>query len=177
MTKASPTSVSAMASHTGACATTVHGTDHQHDLASSLQQAQAVCQQRGVRLTTLRLQVFELILKSARPLGAYDLLSQMTVAGRAPAPPTVYRSLEFLLEQGLIHRLASINAFVACCHPRDRHDHQTAFLICEQCRQVSEADSQPVREALHQLAETAHFALKHTVIELSGLCHDCQQIA
>ena len=155
----------------------IHQTSHQHDVTAILAQAEAHCASRNVKLTPLRRQVLALILASDRPLGAYDLLGRMAGSGRPPAPPTVYRSLDFLLEQGLIHRLASINAFVACCHPRQGHAAQTLFLICMQCQQVSEVDSSPVQEVSSEIARQSGFALEQAVIELSGKCAACQVVS
>ena len=88
------------------------------------------------------------------------------------APPTVYRSLEFLLGEGLIHQLTSINAYVPCCHPRAQHT--AAFLICEQCQRVQECSSLPVQEMMGFAEQDIGFVVARSVIELSGLCQTCQ---
>ena len=89
------------------------GHDHADCLTQVLSNAETVCQQRGVRLTPQRRRVLEIVAGSHSPLGAYDILEQMDFAGRRSAPITVYRALDFLIEQGLVHRLASLNAFAA----------------------------------------------------------------
>lgn len=161
------------------------------DVAERLALAQQQSKQRGVRFTPLRQEVYELILKAEQPLGAYDLITQMQQARQNKAdsknkanrktsqknvaPPTVYRSLEFLLAEGLIHQLTSINAYVPCCHPRD--EHTAAFLICERCQKVQECSSIPVQALMQFAKDSAGYAITHSVIELSGLCPDCQAAA
>lgn len=149
---------------------------HSHnvdDVAARLAQIDDVCVARGLRLTPLRREVLELVLQAQKPVGAYDLLAKLTAKdGRPAAPPTVYRSLDFLLEQGFIHRLASINAFIPCCHPREGH--QAAFLICEQCHRVQETSAANLVQTLGELAQHGHFVPKTTLIEISGVCAGCQ---
>ena len=92
--------------------------DHSRCVAEALAEAEALCAKQGTRLTTLRKRVLELVWASHKPLGAYDILGVLSEEdGRRAAPPTVYRALDFLLENGLVHRIASLNAFIGCVHP------------------------------------------------------------
>ncbi len=152
---------------------TVHHVHHTDDVNARLQEAERFCLETGAKLTPLRKEVLQLILTAQKPMGAYDLLAKMKHhTDRPAAPPTVYRSLDFLLEQGLIHRLSSINAFIPCCHPREGH--QAAFLICSQCHSVKEAPALGVLHALQEVTDGDHFKVQHSIIELSGLCQSCQ---
>lgn len=146
---------------------------HTHSISTRLADAEAECLRRGTRWTPLRREVLQLILQAGKPIGAYDLLALMSGNGRAPAPPTVYRSVDFLLEQGFIHRLTSINAFVPCCHPRGGHE--AAFLICQNCHRVDEAESSDLKTVLLHLAQQGGFQPLHSSIEIAGLCLECQQ--
>ena len=108
-----------------------------------LERVEAACDRRGVRLTELRRQVLGLVLDSAKPAGAYDLLEKLRPHHHGAAPPTVYRALDFLLEQGLIHKVERLSAFVGCLHGVEEHDdevhhHAAQFLICRRCGQVTE---------------------------------------
>jgi Fur family zinc uptake transcriptional regulator len=94
-----------------------HTHQHEHCVHDALAAAEVLCAKRGVRLTAIRKRVLELVWASHQPLGAYAILDKLTNEGHKPAPPTVYRALEFLLEHGLIHRIASLNAFLGCIHP------------------------------------------------------------
>lgn len=162
------------------CVCSHHHNVHQtHDPKARLSEAKALCQSRGVRFTPLREEVYLLILSANKPLGAYDLISalqsnrQKTHAkNKNVAPPTVYRSLEFLLAEGLIHQLSSINAYVPCCHPRSQH--AAAFLICKKCHSVEECSNMPVDSIIEFAKQDAKFAIERTVIELKGVCHACQ---
>src|SRR4029078_11340437 len=87
-------------------------------------------------------QVLEALLASHRPLGAYELIDRLEVRGARRAPITVYRSLDFLREQELVHRIESQNAFIACVHAHETHE-PVVFLICEKCGTVGEAASAP----------------------------------
>lgn len=165
-----------------------------HDVTERLVAAKEHCRLNGARFTPLRQQIYQLVLESDQPVGAYDLITQLqqmrlsetddvskspvdkqTTKKRTPknvAPPTVYRSLEFLLSEGLIHQLTSINAYVPCCHPRARHT--AAFLICDQCQRVQECSSLPVQEMMSFAEQDVGFVVERSVIELSGRCQDCQ---
>lgn len=151
----------------------VHTGAHDHQLTEQrLLEAEQACVQSGSRLTPLRREVLELILLANAPVGAYDLLAKMKRQSERPAaPPTVYRTLDFLLEHGFIHRLASINAYIPCCHPRAGH--QAAFLICQKCQTVQETSASHLMDSLHQVAAAGHFTAQHTIIEISGLCQRC----
>lgn len=145
--------------------------------------AQQRCRARGVRFTPLRQQIYALILSASAPVGAYDLITLLqkerldtdVEASKNVAPPTVYRSLEFLLSEGLIHQLTSINAYVPCCHPRAQHT--AAFLICDNCHSVQECSSMPAEEIIHFAEADAGFVVARSVIELSGRCRSCQMQA
>lgn len=165
----------------------LHDVQHftSYDVTERLEAAKAQCRLRGVRFTPLRQQIYALILRANKPIGAYDLiteLQQMRTTARvddekAPvrknvAPPTVYRSLEFLLSEGLIHQLTSINAYVPCCHPRA--EHTAAFLICETCQRVQECSSLPVQEIMSFAEQDVGFMVSRSVIEISGRCQSCQ---
>lgn len=145
--------------------------DHAHCIADALQRAEALCEQRGVRLTAIRRRVLELVWNSHAPIGAYSILDQLKVNDRSAAPPTVYRALDFLLEQGLIHRLESLNAFIGCDHPEDRHISQ--FLICTNCHQAVEIADQRIVEAAAASAADQGFNLSRLTIEIEGLCAQC----
>ena len=150
----------------------LHGVHGHHDIKARIAEAEILCTAVGARLTPLRKEVLELILNASAPMGAYDLLAKIKgQADRPAAPPTVYRTLDFLLEKGLIHRLTSINAYIPCCHPREGH--QAAFLICTECHLVKEASAQGLIQQLDQLATSDQFSAQHSIIEISGKCHQC----
>src|SRR5579872_6651908 len=103
--------------------------DHAACVGDALDRAASLCVQRGARLTEIRRQVLELVWRNHAPIGAYDILGAMQDGHRGAAPPTVYRALDFLMEQGLVHRIESLNAYVGCDRPEQAHVSQ--FLICK----------------------------------------------
>ena len=146
--------------------------DHLRCVADALSEAARLCRDRGVRLTALRSRVLEIVWQSHKPLGAYDILAVLAAEGRSAAPPTVYRALEFLLEQGLVHRLSSLNAFVGCSRPG--HAGSGQFLICQACGNAAELDDSNVERAIARSALSQDFdVLRHTV-EISGVCRECR---
>lgn len=149
------------------------GHDHAHCVDTALAAADALCAERGVRLTPLRRRVLELVWQSHRPVKAYDLLDQLRGASQRAAPPTVYRALEFLLHEGLIHRLESLNAFVGCGDPR--HAHAGQFLICRRCQAVAELSDPEITRLIAERADALGFRLGAQTIELDGVCPACQR--
>jgi len=144
-----------------------------HNAIQALARADALCQERGVRLTDLRRRVLEILWNSPTPLGAYAILDVLRDDGRQGAPPTVYRALDFLLEQGLIHRLASLNVFIGCRQPDSHHSSQ--FLICQDCGQVNELSKQTIEELLRAEAAAHEFEVLAQMVEVLGRCPDCQR--
>lgn len=155
---------------------------HNLDIDARMQEAQMLCQTHGGRFTALRQDIYRLILQAGKPLGAYDLINalqqkrnnetQPKQKNHNIAPPTIYRSLDFLLSFGLIHQLNSLNAYVPCCHPRQTH--MAAFLICQICQNVQELSTLPIDELINYSQQKAHFLVKKSMIELTGICHDCR---
>ena len=141
-----------------------------------LDRAESLCAARAVRLTGLRRQILGLILEAESPTGAYDLLELLRASRGPAAPPTVYRTLEFLQEQGLVHRIERLAAFVGCveAHGHD-HAHQAQFLICRTCRRVTELDDHDLSHALATAARRSGFEVSGATIEAEGVCMECRE--
>lgn len=150
--------------------------DHDHCVSSALAEADTLCARQGVRLTALRKRVLELVWQSHKPLGAYDILAELSEQdGRRAAPPTVYRALDFLLENGLVHRIASLNAFIGCSHPE--HPHQGQFLICRSCHTAIELENAAVSDAIAAAAASVDFQAEAQTVEVVGICAPCRLAA
>ncbi len=155
----------------GACAHAAHQSER---AKGALAKAEAACRTRGARLTPMRREVLEALYATHRPLGAYDLAEVLAQkGGRRLAPITIYRALDFLMEQGLAHRLASRNAFVACPHGH-RTGELVAFLICEACGGVDEMSSSGVAGAISDMLAKERFEPQLQVLEISGRCAHCR---
>lgn len=150
--------------------------DHSRCVSHALAEAESICARQGLRLTALRKRVLELVWASHKPLGAYDILAVLSEEdGRRAAPPTVYRALDFLLENGLVHRIASLNAFIGCSQPE--HAHQGQFLICRSCHAAIELEQASISEAIVGAAATVGFAVETQTVEVIGLCGGCKEAA
>jgi Fur family zinc uptake transcriptional regulator len=146
---------------------------------AAMARAAADCAARGAQLTELRRQVLRLVLDAPQPIGAYALLDQLRAERPGAAPPTVYRALEFLREQGLVHRVERLNAFVGCAGPDAHHhcghghEHPHQFLICAACRTTLEICDDRVATAVADAARRAGFAPNRTTVEVEGRCAGC----
>lgn len=123
-------------------------------------------------MTRQRREVLATLLTAKRPLSAYEIRDILQPGDPALTPASVYRCLDFLLQQGLIHRLETTRSFVACEHPD--HPHAVQFLICRQCGAVVEAEDKRIAAATEHLGQRLGFALDHQAVELTGLCPDCR---
>lgn len=146
--------------------------DHGACVQQALADAQRICRADNARLTPIRERVLELIWQSHKPLGAYDLLAVLASEGHSAAPPTVYRALDFLQQHGLVHRIASLNAFVGCVRADQRHT--GFFLICRVCRNVLELSAPGITESVNKATQDEGFLPEETTLEISGVCPTCQ---
>ena len=145
--------------------------DHSGCRGKAIHTAEQLCSQRGVRFTPIRREVLELIWESHRAVKAYDLLDRIKPKAGTAKPATVYRALDFLLEQGLIHRVESLNAFIGCSCSGQKHEQ--LLLICEQCQEVEERPGLLVMEAVANELEQASFNMHRKAIEIQGICKHC----
>ncbi|MEH8021686.1 transcriptional repressor [Rheinheimera metallidurans] len=134
--------------------------------------ARTLCEKNGARFTSIREKVFRLLANLNGGIGAYELLEQLKQTEPGAKPATVYRALEFLTEQGFIHKIESSNAFLLC-HHFDQH-HPAQLLICDQCGNVTELHSDVLQEEFNRQAVAQGFVIKHQTIEANGLCKTCQ---
>jgi Fur family zinc uptake transcriptional regulator len=151
-----------------ACA---HPELHTHGAAEFVRAVEQACRQRGLNLTPIRAEALKQIAEAGKPVKAYDLLERMRGGPGASAPPTVYRALDFLLENGFIHRLVSINAFLACHHPLAGH--VVPILICKACESAQELEDETLAAQLDALARAQHFEPASAYLEVLGLCAHC----
>ena len=148
--------------------------DHGRCSADAMAHAEALCAARAERLTPTRRQVLAALAASHRPLGAYEIIDRLAERGPRPAPITVYRALDFLMENGLVHRIESRNAWLACAHDHDATS-MVAFLICEHCGSVGEIPATLVAQGVNAAARASGFAPKMSVVEIAGTCAHCQK--
>jgi len=135
-------------------------------------QVENACRKLGAQLTPLRRQVRDILSASGSPLGAYAILEEMSRReGKHIAPPTVYRTLDFFLQHGFVHKIESLNAYTPCEHLK--HAHHGMLLICESCGRSQEVEDVGVVSAIAATAMSAGFAPRRLMTEAQGLCRDC----
>ncbi|MFQ3193141.1 MAG: Fur family zinc uptake transcriptional regulator [Paraglaciecola sp.] len=146
--------------------------DNQQLIVAQVYKARQFCEDKGARFTLLREKVYALLLEKQSAVGAYELLDALKLTESSAKPATVYRTLDFLLEFGLIHKIESTNAFVACHHFDCTHPVQ--FLICDTCGDVKEIQSEGLKDTLDKQAQTVGFSVVKQTIEAHGTCAICQ---
>ena len=152
-----------------------HKKRHNHKACKeqALSRAQQICEQKGLRFTEIRQRILQFIWSNHEPILAYDLLKLLRQEKANAEPPTVYRALDFLLENQLIHKIESLNAYTGCQFPEKNHVSQ--FLICNGCNQIAELDNSQVNKVIHQQLALSGFSIEQQTIEIKGLCSNCQQ--
>jgi Fur family zinc uptake transcriptional regulator len=148
--------------------------EHHHDrcLDMAIKRAEQGCAQRGVRLTPLRRRVLQLVWRSHEPVKAYELLETLQSEKKGAAPPTIYRALDFLQEQGFVHKLESLNAYIGCSEPG--HNETSQFLICHECGVVVELDDDEISNVINEKTQALGFTPSELTLEIKGLCDKCR---
>lgn len=150
--------------------------NHQACILDALRQAEKACAAKGARLTPTRRKVLQLILESHQAAKAYDLLERIRPSIQGATPMTIYRALQFLQEQGLVHRVETLNAYVGCTHKDSRQHETQLLLICENCRQIEESPAPALMMALDREVESHGFQAKQKTIEIYGSCVSCSAV-
>ena len=147
-----------------------------YDPATWAARVEEACERQGVPLTPLRRRVLDIFSERAPPLGAYAILDELSRReGKRVAPPTVYRTLDFLIEHGFVHKIESLNAFAPCEHLG--HAHHGMLAVCEACGRSEEIEDGDAMRAITKTAAGAGFTLRRVVVEAKGLCRRCSEDA
>ena len=147
--------------------------NHQLCMTKTLQSAEKICMDKGVRLTAIRRRILELICSSHKAIGAYELLDLFREEDLKAKPITIYRALDFLMEAGLVHKVESLNAFIGCLQAETTH--QTVILICDECKNAYELEASPVFQTIFEMSKEVKFTPKFLTMELHGLCYLCTE--
>lgn len=153
-------------------ASAFHNHDHSTCTSEALTRAEDICRKAGARFTNVRRRALEILLEEHRAMGAYDVLERLAEDGFGSQPPVAYRALEFLVDQGLAHRIRRLNAFTACT--TQGCDHAPAFFICRVCKSVAEIPAQSLRSKIDDAGTSLGFAVERANVEALGLCPSCQ---
>lgn len=144
---------------------------HKQCIKNALEKADRLCSESSLRLTPIRRKVLELIWQSHKPIKAYDLLAQLSSGEHIEKPPTVYRALDFLLENHLIHKIESSNAYIGCEVDHDVLD--SKFFVCDKCDEVKEVCEPKLDKSLLEASKKQGFIPDQTTIEIHGTCARC----
>ena len=138
-------------------------------------QVETACAGRGLQMTALRREIVGIFATADQPLGAYAIIQKLSEAqNRIVAPPTVYRTLDFLVDNGFVVKIESRQAYVACDHIGHDHDHHGIVFSCTRCGRTVEVDSRPIDREMAAVAAELGFTVERKVIEVDGLCGACR---
>ena len=144
------------------------------ELKASIHRVEEICKSNKLGLTEIRKQVFEIIVKNNKPIKAYEILDKISYLNNKHShPPTVYRAIDFLIENGFVHKLNSINSFVGCFHPNAHKE--CYFLICKECNLYQECCDDSLKDRISKTAVQNNFIISNTTLEIEGHCLDCSQ--
>jgi len=146
---------------------------HTQCVKNAIEKAERLCSERSLRLTPIRRKVLELIWQSHKPIKAYDLLAQLSSDDHIEKPPTVYRALDFLLENHLIHKIESYNAYIGC--ELEHNELDSKFFICDRCDEVKEVQEPKLDKSLLDASKKQGFTPNQTTIEIHGTCARCSK--
>lgn len=148
------------------------------NINKALAQAEHQCNAAGVKLTDKRKKILSTLLRSQTSLSAYDIVNSIRDEHKEVMPPmSVYRILDFLENENLVHKLSSTNKYVACSHIACDHAHDVPqFLICRQCGTVKEISiKKDIINALEASVHNAGYHLQSPQLELDCRCENCLQ--
>jgi Fur family zinc uptake transcriptional regulator len=144
---------------------------HKNCVEDAIKIAEEVCKKQKVKFTNQRKKVLELLWQNHKPVKAYDLLKSLNKADSIQ-PPIVYRALDFLLENGLAHKINSLNSYIGCSHPLKHKN--CYFLICLECKEISECCDRELDHLIEKITDKNKFQLQKSILEISGICKNCQ---
>lgn len=144
---------------------------HSHCVKTALARAEDICKQNNLRLTAIRKKVLELVWQSHKPIKAYDLLALLSTEDFVEKPPTVYRALQFLLDNHMVHRIESCNGYIGCTY--DHAEADSKFFICDHCNEVEELHEPKVNQALTDTSKKLGFIPHQFNVEIHGTCARC----
>ena len=106
----------------------------------------------GQRFTEPRRLVMGVLLEHGQAAKAYDIVEMIGDV----KPMTVYRALDFLSAQGLVHRIESLNAYVPCVEHHCAHK-DSQYLICEKCESITELHNHAIDHKIDEELKKAAY--------------------
>lgn len=150
------------------------GHNHLECSQKVIKNAEELCLKASLNLTPIRKKVLEIISSNHKPARAYDLLAKLKDAGFSDKPPTIYRALDFLIENRLVHKLNTINAYTACFN--EESEEISCFLICEICQEIDEFQDEDLNKVLANIGKKRGIEIKNLNLEIGFKCQKCVEI-
>ncbi len=132
-------------------------------------------EQLEIKITPLRQSILSILWKNKSPVKAYTILEQLSKTKQNAKPPTVYRVLDFLIGNGIVHKISSIQSYTLCQKPQEHTDSEL-LMICNRCSQVTEVIEPVMTALIEKLTTENHFVTKEKSIEITGLCSRCYSL-
>lgn len=147
--------------------------NHNHKECSKrvIKNAKEICYEDSLNLTPIRKKVLEIISANHKPVRAYDILYKLKDEGFSDKPPTVYRALNFLIQNKMAHKLNTINAYIACFN--DKAEEVPCFLICEKCQDIEEFQDNDIMKAVVNISKYKNINIKNVNLEIGFICEEC----
>lgn len=149
--------------------------NHENCISTTINQVEKICAENGLRFTKIRKAVLEIIWESHRPIKAYDILTKISNINYSEKPPTVYRALDFLMENGFVHKINSLNSYVGCSHPNEHSD--CYFIICSICNEVQECCDSTITKTIKKILNKNTFKHDYIALEVNGQCNYCSDVS
>ena len=148
--------------------------DHRKCSKKVIQNAEETCLKFSLNFTPIRKKVLEIISSNHKPSRAYDLLEKLRDDGFCDKPPTIYRALDFLIENKIVHKLNTINAYVACFD--EESEEISCFLICEMCQEIEEFHNKNLNKVLTNIGKKRGIEIKNLNLEIGFKCQECKNL-
>lgn len=146
------------------------------EIEEIIKKIQETCALAGVKLTSKRKNVLIVLLNSKTPLSAYDIADRYKTQFQESLPVmSIYRMLDFLIKEKLVHKLETSGQYISCTHIACDHQHEASqFLICDHCGSVKEVEmKKPTVDEIERSVQDTGFTLAHRQLELHGICKRC----
>ena len=131
------------------------------------------CLKNKKSLTPSRTLVIKTLSKYKKPISAYELRDEINNKGDVNINISqIYRVLEFWIDLGLIHKISSINKFLLCITPEEKHTHMLNF--CTVCEKVFETCNEQMGLNLKKSTAKLDLAFNNTCsVEIPVICPQC----
>ncbi|MFZ4404380.1 MAG: Fur family transcriptional regulator [Pseudobdellovibrionaceae bacterium] len=125
----------------------------------------------GLKVTNQRMVILKCLHEGRRHITAQELYEKVSVRHPELGFATVYRFLRSLTEGHFVSevRMGGMPARYELA-PKNHHDH----ISCVKCGKICEFENRAIENLQEKVAVQFGFQLTHHILELYGICPDCQ---